>query len=60
MKVSSLQPIYKGFQKLSLNDQAEYLRYFALVIERNKDAKEKQVLAKFKAKLEKINGSQKG
>jgi hypothetical protein len=59
MKVSSLQPIYKGFQKLSLTNQAEYLRYFALVIERQQNAKEKQVLAKFKAKLEKINGGQK-
>jgi hypothetical protein len=59
MKISSLQPIFKGFQKLTADDQAEYLRYFALVIERNKDAKEIQVLTKFKTKLEKINGSQK-
>jgi hypothetical protein len=59
MKVDSLSNIYKGFQKLTENDRAEYLKYFALVIGRTQDKAEKNRLVRFKSKLEKINGGQK-
>ena len=58
MKTDSLTNIYKGFQSLSETDKAEYLKYFALVIDRATDKREKSKLSRFKSKLEK-NGSQK-
>jgi len=52
--------IFEGFQKLSEADRAEYLKYFALVIERTQNTREKNQLIKFRSKLEKqTNGSQK-
>lgn len=51
--MKSKSQIYKGFQKLSLYDQAEYLKYLRLVIERTLDLSEKNRLIKFKSKLEK-------
>jgi hypothetical protein len=57
MKTDSLTNIFKGFQSLSETDRAEYLKYFARVIERTQNLAEKNKLSRFKSKLEKINGS---
>jgi hypothetical protein len=59
MKTDSLNSIYKGFQRLSDADRAEYLKYFARVIERTQNLAEKNKLSRFKSKLEKVNGCQK-
>lgn len=48
----SLQPVFEGFRKLSLNDQAEYLKYLARVIVKA-GRQDKKLLLEFKAKLEK-------
>jgi hypothetical protein len=53
MKIDSLNSIYMGFQSLSDADRAEYLKYFALVIERTGNLSEKNKLQRFKNKLEK-------
>jgi hypothetical protein len=53
MKTDSLNSIYKGFQSLSETERAEYLKYFARVIERTGNSSEKNKLLRFKNKLEK-------
>jgi hypothetical protein len=48
----SLRPVLTGFRKLSLFEQAEYLKYLGLVIKR-KNGSEKRRLLRFKTRLEK-------
>lgn len=56
----SLENVFQGFLKISDTDKAEYLKYFALVIERTQNINERNKLVRFKSKLEKqINGNQK-
>ena len=55
MKTDSLNSIYRGFLRLPETDRAEYLKYFARVIERTASLKEKNQLIRFKNKLEKVS-----
>ncbi len=47
----SLQPVLEGFRRITKREQAEYLKYLALVIQRQK-GNEKRRFIRFKAKLE--------
>lgn len=48
----SLQPVFEGFSKISKIEQTEYLKYFALLIERQQDRREQKRLIRFRAKLQ--------
>jgi len=53
----SLSKIYSGFQNLSKREKIEYLKYLILVIEREGNRDEKNILIRFKNRLEKVKNN---
>lgn len=49
----SLKPVFEGFRRISKSEQIAYLRYLDLLIARQTNGREKRLLIRFKAKLEK-------